>query len=175
MEYLNGLTQAAQIVATALHLDAPVDYDRVLLTNAQIDLEGYIARCQQYTPYEAQTRPNHGLTESLVKRLGNYTREYRVTAPDEYTLKELEKISNRIGVIAPTEAKNLYEFGAAGAKTAYKIFGLEAAQRTLIAYANCDLLAQKLPNQKYKIIYCDTGKNYLRGADCSGPGAHGNH
>ena len=162
-EYLNGLATGAKIISYILGPEYPPHHSEKSLLMVQEDLEEYMARVLSFSPYAPAPRSDNVPMSSLLKHLSEYSKEYQVTDSEEYSLKELQKISGRFGLISKPAGSEDYNLNAWCTKQNRKVRNFEAGLGSLVEHFNCDLIAERLPNDKYKIIYCETGKNYLRG------------
>ena len=100
-----------------------------------------------------------------------YNSYYDITDSDSYPWWLLANFSKSIGLVKKNkycdELKlNLYDMRVYGHYTPLEPLqptDLLTCKEKLYYEQNCNLIAEELGNNKYKIIHCDLGKNYFRG------------
>ena len=90
---------------------------------------------------------------------------------DVYSWEEIKKLAPQIGIIQKnkfcTKQKlDLYDLRVHGKSNPFPAAApanIHVSKEILYYEQNCQLIVEKLGTTQYKILYCDSAKNYLRG------------
>ena len=162
-DYLQGMSFGA-IIIDDVNYDFSSDDDDIKIYNSSerllVNLEQELEILGiKYNP--ATDRNNNKLKEAL-----GFSPQAVSKSSDCFSLNELEALSARIGVIVPAEdgAEYTYCKKSPRNKKPDWYFATEKIDAlTELSAAGCDLIVEKISEQKYKIAYCDTYKNQARG------------
>ena len=103
----------------------------------------------------------------MLPLVNQYCSTGQITPVELFSAPEIRGLSDKYGVISPTKpgAKNYHGvINSSGCRT--PVTGAETSANALIrnlANSGCWLIVEKVARDRYKIVYSDLQKNYLRG------------
>ena len=174
-EYLNGLAKAAEVLeASQETYRTEIFHDPIrVIEIIEVLLEQNVQRAQHYMPFETVTPNKSLLAEESIARMNLSDDKYSNKSLSGFKLKDLQKISPRLGIIEDPQDGWGYRYKTTDSKSGvYRSKDLEVAQQALTNLFSCDTVAIKAPKMDYVLLYCDTAKNYLRGLTAAALLAH---
>ena len=158
-EFLTGLGDVAGVVEDVLFAHkSKIPSEQIRRCVSQVD---FFANRQKKTLRPQPTVITKVIKPLTVKSLSQYDKNSEINSPGLFKLNEVLALSAKTAFLDKKD-KNYYYYSKHGAKTRQLAAWAIACQQA-VNDLQCNIIAERVGANSYKLVYADTSKNYLRG------------